>query len=210
MSLSRMPSTGLRVQLGGLDQARVHVHRALRRSGRAGGVEPEADVVAGGRRGLERGGGLSPSASCRCRCPCASLPETMTCLRKAGCAQDRREARQQRLRDDQRARAAVPQHELVVGRGEQRVGRDRHDAGLDRAEEHARESRWCRDGASRMRSSISRPRPVSALAARFDALGELAVGVAPGVVDVGDLAGAPRADCARSDRRPRCSRAGCR
>ena len=44
------------VELGGEDEVRVQVHRALRRAGRARRVEPEAHVVA------QRWGGLRPSA----------------------------------------------------------------------------------------------------------------------------------------------------
>ena len=47
-----------------------------------------------------------------------------------------------------------------------------------------------------MRSSRSRPSPVSALAQRFTRSRELAVGVAAAVVDVGDLAGAARREIA--------------
>ncbi|HEV2548930.1 MAG TPA: hypothetical protein VGU20_16430 [Stellaceae bacterium] len=53
--------------------------------------------------------------------------------------QDRREAVQKRRGDDKRAGAAVAQHEIVVGGGEQRVDRHRHDAGLDGTQEHGRE-----------------------------------------------------------------------
>jgi hypothetical protein len=42
------------------------------------------------------------------------------------------------LGDEQHLRARVAQHEFEILRGEQRVGRDRHDAGQDAAEEHHR------------------------------------------------------------------------
>ena len=45
---------GLAVELGGGDEVRVEMHRALRRSGRARRVEPEAHVVAGGRSRVGR------------------------------------------------------------------------------------------------------------------------------------------------------------
>jgi len=45
------------------------------------------------------------------------------------------ESREQRLRDDEQARAAVAQHEIIIRRRQQRVDRDRHDPRLDRAEE---------------------------------------------------------------------------
>ncbi len=81
-------------------------------------------------------------------------------------AEERRERRIERRGDDQRARPAVAQHVVVVGRREQRVRRDRHDAGLDRAQED-------RGEVDRVEvteeHSLLRPQPetVSALAQRF-------------------------------------------
>ncbi len=60
-----MPEHALRVERRRLDQVRVQVDRALGRAGRARGVEPERDVVGGGRRGLELGRRLR-------RSPCRS------------------------------------------------------------------------------------------------------------------------------------------
>ena len=44
----------LRVELGGRDQARLHVHGAFRRAGRTRRIEPETGIVAGRRRRRER------------------------------------------------------------------------------------------------------------------------------------------------------------
>ena len=45
---------------------------------------------------------------------------------------------QQRLGDEQHARAAIRQHIGILIRRQQRVERHRHDAGADRAEKHDR------------------------------------------------------------------------
>ncbi len=45
--------------------------------------------------------------------------------------------RQQRFGNEQDARAAIRQHVGILIRGQKRIERHRHDAGADRAEEHA-------------------------------------------------------------------------
>ena len=111
------------VELGGEDEVRVQVHRALRRAGRARRVEPEAHVVA------QRWGGLGLRRS-QLRAVRWSW-ESGNDLVKTEAV----EVLQQRLGHEYRFRAAVLELVLVVRRREERVQRDRHDAGLDCAEE---------------------------------------------------------------------------
>ena len=118
----------LRVELGRLDQARVHVHRALGRAGRARRIEPEAHVVAG-RRARQRSSAPpvhQPASSEWCPAvACSSVaPETITCLR---CGQSCRAAARRRgssgAETTSARGAAVAQHVLVVAGRQQRVRR---------------------------------------------------------------------------------------
>ena len=100
------------------------------------------------------------------------------------------EHRQQIFGDDQRAHAAVFQHELVVRCGQQRIGAHRHDAGLDRAEEHA----WKIDRVEMGQHDPVfhfQPQPGQCLSRAVDASGELGVGVTALIVDINGLAAAP-------------------
>ena len=143
------------------------------------------------------GGGVAISCA-RDSLPCASLPDTITCLRNgslpAACEQ-RRKRRQQLLRHDQRLGAAVVEHELVVRRGQQRVAGDGHDAGFDRAEEHAGEI----DGIQkRQHDAVFHPqaKTFQRVGGAVGAFGQLAVGDAAGIVDECGLARAPGAKIA--------------
>ena len=91
--------------------------------------------------------------------------------------------------DEQRPRAAVLELVLVVRRREQRVQRHRHDAGLDRAEEQRHPVRRVehRDGDALLALDAE---PAQRVGGAVDALGELRVGAAARVVDVGDLVAA--------------------
>jgi hypothetical protein len=132
---------GPAVQVSGVDQARVDVHRAFRGAGRSGRVEPERDLVARGRRRVvapgrlrEQRGKIVPAGrGVRTAAGDQHVPQ----VRKL--AEERGEHRQQRGRDDEHAGATVAQHELVVGGRQQRVDRHRHDPRLDRAKEGNRE-----------------------------------------------------------------------
>ena len=96
----------------------------------------------------------------------------------------------QRLRDDQHPGAAVGEHEAVVLLGHQRIDRNRHDAGLDRAEE----SGGPVDGVEeRNQHALLAPDPERAqhVAEALDALGELAIGPGAARIDVGRLVAAP-------------------
>jgi hypothetical protein len=107
-------------------------------------------------------------------------------------AEQRRERGQQRGRDDERARATVAQHVLVVRGREQRVRGDRHDAGLDRAEERRREVDRVvqRDEHALLRPHAEREQR---RAEAVDAARELAVGRRAAIVDERGLAARPAA-----------------
>ena len=125
-------------------------------------------------------------------------------------AEQRREDRQQRRRDDQRHRAAVAQHVVVILGREQRVSRHRHDARLDRAKKDRRKIDRVEEAQQDSLLALQ-TQSGERIGAAIHALGEIAVRVGPGVVDVGDLAGAARAvGCVRRGRARRCSRAECR
>jgi len=95
-----------------------------------------------------------------------------------------------RLGDDQRARARVAQHEVVVAGGEQGVGGDRHDAGLDAAEEGGREV----DGVEQAQHDAALGPDAEVgehVAEAVHPLGEFAICIAAGIVDEGGLVAAP-------------------
>jgi len=180
------PEHRSRVELRGLDRARVDVDRALRRTRGARRVQPEAGILAGRRRGLE---------------PCPRLRhERLQREMRAGIAarhddmlQERRrldrrlEPRQERRRHHEHARPAVPQHELVVRRREERVHRDRDDAGLDRAEEHARPVDRVQMHQHDPVLHLE-PEPAERVRGAIHALRELGIGIPARIVYVCELA----------------------
>ena len=96
------------------------------------------------------------------------------------------EFRIERLRDDQRPRAAVSQHEAVVVLGHQRVDRDRDHAGLDRAEERRRPV----DGVGEAdQDAFAAPDPERPqhMTEPLGALGERAVAPGAARIDIGGL-----------------------
>ncbi len=103
--------------------------------------------------------------------------------------QHRCQGRQDLLGDHQRARAAVFEHELVVGGREQRVHRDGHNAGLDCTQEHAgkvdRVEMAQQDATLHLQAEAGQR-----IGGAVHPLSEIGVGVAAGVVDVGELVGA--------------------
>src|SRR5205814_4905069 len=89
----------LGVELGGGDEVRMQVHGALRRPGRARGVQPEAHVVAGS------GGGFCLRLHCAEKI--GNLGNDV--LNVGSIPEDRLEVLQKRLRHEERASAAVAQ-----------------------------------------------------------------------------------------------------
>ncbi len=175
----------LRVELGRRNQVRMQVHRALGRPGRAGRVEPEADVVARRRRRFGLGRRLGESLF---------QFGMSNDVAKIGALQGL-EVLEQRLGDEKRAGAAVAKLVLVVLRREQRVHRHRDDAGLDGAEEerHPVGAVEHRDADALLAPDVHGAQHIGYA---VDALGELGVGAAAAVVDIGDLAGTPGAQIA--------------
>ena len=102
---------------------------------------------------------------------------------------ERLELRQQLLRHEQRLGPAVGQHVLVIFRRQQRVDRDRHDAGLDGAEERHRpiDGIMHRDEDAVFHAHVHRQQRA---AEAIDPFREFAERILPAVVDVGGLAGA--------------------
>ena len=117
---------------------RLQMHGTLGLAGRARGIEPETDVV--------RTGGRCGRARLRFR---EEIGEPRTPVRvRAGdnhvpqCRLIRQHPRDlvvKRVGDDERAGAAVAEHEIIVGGGQQRVDGHRHHAGFDRAQKGHRE-----------------------------------------------------------------------
>ena len=125
----------------------------------------------------------------------ADAPETIT-RDRCGCEpRSGANAGRERRRDDQRAGAAVAQHVIVVGRRQQRVRRDRHDARLDRTQEDGGEIDRVEETDEH---PLFRAQPKSGerVGAAVHPLGELAVRVRARIIDVGDLAGAPSGEIA--------------
>jgi hypothetical protein len=126
----------LRVQRVGPVRIRMRMHGALRRAGGARRIEPERDVVGVRRRRLRLvcarhvGTEIAPAGN---RLRPADDPHGPDVAARA--LHRPLEHRQQRVRHDRRAGAAVRQHVRVVSRGQQRVHGDRDDAGVERAEE---------------------------------------------------------------------------
>ena len=77
----------LPIEIRGDGHARMHVHRGLRRAGRAGGVQPEAGIVAGRRGGREFAGAFREDPLHRFVTGCArattTLPATSGCWSNA-------------------------------------------------------------------------------------------------------------------------------
>ena len=96
------------------------------------------------------------------------------------------ERRQQRLRHEQRPRARVPQHVVVVAGGQLRVDGDRNDSRLDRAEERRREVDRI---VERQQDPLlaANAQPGQCVGKAVDASGELLVRGASGVVDIRKL-----------------------
>ena len=168
----------------------VRVHRALRacrssptnRARRPGRRRRSAaGRGSGSARATQRVESTAPRAAVRrARRRSASAP------RAALCAIAGSQRRQQRRRHERRLRAAVLEHVGVVVRGEQRVDRDRHDAGVE-APRKATGQSLLSSISSSTRSSRRSPRPRKRRREPAHAVGELAVGQLPRVVDVGDL-----------------------
>ena len=109
---------------------------ALGHAGRARRIEPERRLLGMGRHGRK---GIA--------LPCQFVGELLVAERVAAGHHDMFEIRHaaddvfhdgiERFGDEQHARAAIRQHVGILIRGQQRIERHRHDAGADRAEEHA-------------------------------------------------------------------------
>ncbi len=118
----------------------MQVHRALRLAGRARGIEPETDVVGTGRRRLEAVRLVGQRVGQTLVAVVAVLAAGDDDRPEEGVGvQMTLELGQQVGADDERPRTAVVQHEGVVVGRQAGVHRDRHDPGLDRAEEHGGE-----------------------------------------------------------------------
>ena len=175
------------IELVGEREVGVGVHRALRPAGRAGGVEPEADVVAHRRRG----DGFGPGAG-------KQILEAGMAVRLLAGHDDMLEifAGADRLGKfgielfghDQEPRAAVVEHEAVIVLGQQRVDRHRHHAGLDRAEKGGRPVDRIDETEERALLAAHAER-AQHVAEALDPFSETAVGPAPALIDIGDLAG---------------------
>ena len=196
---------------GGRDEVPVQMHRALRRAGRAGGVEPERNVVAGGgrrielwRRSREQCRELVTSGSVR---TCGDFPGVVRAgsfhglvgavrvtarddhlievglIREGG-----RKAVEQRGAHHRDARPRIPQQVSIVVRSQQGVDGNRHAAGLDRAPEHGREVDPVEDAHQHSGLEL-RAQGTQRVACAVHPLGQLAVGVAARVVDEGGLSG---------------------
>ena len=125
------------VKIGGEFQAGVDMHRAFRLAGRARGVEPEGDVVAGGRRGVSVGlGRLEQVIEFLMTLSVVAGDDDM--LEIGAVLDDLFEFRIKHVGNDQGFRAAVGQHVAVVVLGHQRVDRHGDDAGLEAPEKRRR------------------------------------------------------------------------
>ena len=152
----------LTVQPGGLHGTAVHVQHALAHSRRARRVEPEGGFVgAGPRRRVVRRVRRELGAEVMVAIGRAADDEDM--LEGGQLGEYRLERPEQRRRDEQRARAAIPEDVLVLIRRQQRVQHHRHDAGTDAAQEDDREvdgiehRMATRDSASRRCARSSLP-----------------------------------------------------
>jgi hypothetical protein len=164
------------------------MHRALRLPGRAGGVKPEGDVVARGRRGdifsWRRGEQiLEPLMPLRVR----PRHHDVGKIRASG--DQLLKPRQQHIGDDQHAGAAVGQHEGIIGFGHQRVDRHSNNTGLQGAEKRGRPV----DGIEETdQNAFLAPDPLGTQrgAEPIDAIRKLSVSPASALVDERRLIGA--------------------
>ena len=178
----------LAVQLGGVDQVGVDVHRALGRAGGAGGVEPETGIARMRRHGLEL---LGLRGNQGIQAVVVAAAGDHQALERRHAAEQRGKIGQQRLRNHRHPRTTVREHVFVVALGKQRVHRDRHHAGLDGAEEHRGKIDAVEDAHQHTFAARKAERAAQRVAAAVRTRGELVVGVAAGIVDVGDLAPSP-------------------
>jgi len=180
----------------------VGVDGSLWPAGRARGVKPETHVVAHGRRGhriARRAGQQSFELFVPVRV--RARHDDVRAFR--GCRDRLGEFWIKLIGDDQKPCAAVVEHEAVIVRGEQRVERHRHHAGLDRPEERRRPI----DGIEKAKEHAllaAEPERTQHMAEALDALGEVAVGPTLvrrtlAVIDVSKLAGAAGAEIALED-----------
>jgi hypothetical protein len=175
----------------GLHRAGVNVPHALRHAGRARRIEPERDLIAA-RLGGGRGG-----RGCQQRCEillsCAA--DRNRCVERCNAHRRGLGGLLERRRDEQRLGAGVLQDVAELLHRQQRVERDRDDAGADRTPEQDREiDRVEHDH----RDAIFPPQPEAGQhrADARDAVGELRIGDAARVVREGDLAAATFRDIA--------------
>ena len=125
-------------------------------------------------------------------------PETTTCLRSGDCTISPANFSIELLGHHQHARAAVRQHELVVGLGHQRVDRHRDDAGLERAEERGRPVDGVEQANQNALFALHAER-AQHRAEALDAVGELAVGPGAARIDERGLVGAAGLEVAVQD-----------
>ena len=135
-----MPSTCLRIGIGGRLQIGMQMPHALGHAGRAGRIEPECRLLRMRRHGRER-----IAFALRVRRQSFLWPNALAAghddmLEIRHAPDDVLDDGIQRLRHEQHARAAIGQHVGILIRGQQRVERHRHDAGADRAEKHGGKS----------------------------------------------------------------------
>ncbi len=159
------------VEIVGEPQIGVDVHGRLGLAGRAGGVEPERDVVARGRR---------PAILMAMRVLAAEDH-----LQPVDRADQIGELRIELLRHDEHARAAVLEHVAVVILGHQRVDRDGDAAGIERAEEHG----WPVDAVKQAHQHpLFRPhlQRLQDVREALGALAQLLIGPRPGLIDIGN------------------------
>ena len=187
----------LAIELRGRDQARVHVLGALGFAGRARRIEPEGDLVGDRGRGLEFRLSARKQLLEKMRLVAgenrlvrgiAAHDHERAQMRQP--VEDRRDGLGERRRDEDRLDPAVVEDIGVLLRGEQRVQRNAHHAGTDRAPERDRVvdrvEQQERDPAFLLQAERAEaPRKVRGFLLQF-AISEL-----PLLVDERDLAAAP-------------------
>ena len=169
------------------------MHRALRTSGRARRIEPEADIVGARRR---RGRIVQlvvdpiPEAQLRGRWS-IRLSRDDHVLEVRESRLEGLDHRRERRRNDYHAGAAVGQQVFIVGRPEQRVARNRDNSGLDRAKKG---NRKIDSVVQQQNDAIFHPHAESPprVGAAVDPLGQVAVRISAGIVDESDMLGASR------------------
>ena len=174
------------------------MHGPLGHAGRPRRIQPEARVVAAGRRRFAAAAGfgdqfLQGHPALRVPARYDHMPEKRERVR--ACVQQRREGRQQLFGYHQGLGAAVIEHELVIGGGQHRIDRDGYDARLDRAQKRARKI----DGVQMHQHDSIFHRQIQTserIGRAVNALGQLAVGDPARIVDERGLVGAPGAQIA--------------